>query len=282
MVFKKPNKTGSVLHDTLALEAGDTTISVSALNIDGNKVVVVGKDTRSAGNRTKTFGKETAISGGEGSPNYIPDENGRYPAQSFIDEQVASRLDLQSGMLVQSDRTYKDDGQDSSWFAKPMNKEVKGDVLGCSKILHKIKYEQYDHDLFIYEPKVGEAERNNGLEAFESKLSANLPMRSANVDSDSVANDGSKTHRTTTTKNNHPTLKPIDLNSKVLKLFKTPNDQKICYPFAGSGSEIIGGLQAGFSHWVACEINEDYIKIANARIKHYTTHEYLEVPLFDE
>jgi DNA modification methylase len=68
----------------------------------------------------------------------------------------------------------------------------------------------------------------------------------------------------------------------VLKLFKTPNDQKICYPFAGSGSEIIGGLQAGFSNWVACEINEEYIKIANARIKHYTTHEYVEVPLFDE
>jgi DNA modification methylase len=67
----------------------------------------------------------------------------------------------------------------------------------------------------------------------------------------------------------------------VLKLFKTPNDQKICYPFAGSGSEIIGGLKAGFSNWTACEINEDYIKIAEARIKHYTTNEYVEVPLFE-
>jgi site-specific DNA-methyltransferase (adenine-specific) len=278
MVFKKPNKTASVLHDTLALEAGDNTISVSALNIDDNRVEFQNGET------PQSVNKNSGISGGvfgSGKKSHI-ETTGRYPAQSFIDEQVATRLDLQSGMLVQSDRTYKDDGQDSSWFAKPMNKKVKGDVLGCSKILHKIKYELYDHDLFIYEPKVGEAERNNGLEAFESKLSANLPMRSANVDSDSVANDGSKIHRTTTTKNNHPTLKPIDLNSKVLKLFKTPNNQKICYPFAGSGSEIIGGLQAGFSNWVACEINEDYIKIANARIKHYTTHEYVEVPLFDE
>jgi hypothetical protein len=293
MVFKKPNKTGSVLHDTLALENGDTTISVSALNIDGNRVSF-GNDTNPATNplyryKNKDKYRQVTDNGQKQGENIKftnsmnpPHENGRYPAQSFVDEQVASRLDLQSGMLVQGDRTYKDDGEDSSWFAKPMNKEVKGDVLGCSKILHKIKYELHNHDLFIYEPKVGEAERNNGLEAFESKLSANLPMRSANVDSDSIANDGSKTHRTTTTKNNHPTLKPIDLNSKVLKLFKTPNDQKICYPFAGSGSEIIGGLQAGFSHWVACEINEDYIKIANARIKHYTTHEYVEVPLFDE
>jgi site-specific DNA-methyltransferase (adenine-specific) len=283
MVFKKPNKTGSVLHDTLAMENGDTTIGVSALNIDDNRVKT-----------TDTLSRKLSVNGavpknafqnqsklGAGSVDTKSDDLGRYPAQSFVDEQVASRLDLQSGMLVQSDRTYKDDGQDSSWFAKPMNKEVKGDVLGCSKILHKIKYELYDHDLFIYEPKVGEAERNNGLQAFESKLSANLPMRSANVDSDSVANDGTKTHRTTTTKNNHPTLKPIDLNAKILSLFKTPNDQKICYPFAGSGSEIIGGLKAGFSNWVACEINQDYIKIAEARIKHYTTNEYVEVPLFD-
>jgi len=277
MVFKKPNKTGSVLHDTLAMENGDTTISVSALNIDGNRV---GTEVR-----TQFSGK------GSNSNVYLgyPQENahweqvaGRYPAQSFIDEEVASRLDLQSGISKSGNGSIG--GGEGGIWSKGNSKQVSDgydDIGGASKILHKIKYELYDHDLFIYEPKVGEAERNNGLEAFESKLSANLPMRSATLDSDSVANDGSKTHRTTTTKNNHPTLKPIDLNSKILKLFKTPNDQKICYPFAGSGSEIIGGLKAGFSNWTACEINEDYIKIAEARIKHYTTNEYVEVPLFE-
>jgi site-specific DNA-methyltransferase (adenine-specific) len=288
MVFKKPNKTGSVLHDTLAMENGDTTISVSALNIDGNRVEA-NDDLAKNWNRKSsvsmikndkiTYGKYNVVDLKEYAPT------GRYPAQSFVDEQVAQTLDLQSGVLSSGDIKPHQNISNGVINFNPVKETVnhfKGDIGGSSKILHKIKYEQYDHDLFIYEPKVGEAERNNGLEAFESKLSANLPMRSANVDSDSVANDGSKTHRTTTTKNNHPTLKPIDLNSKVLKLFKTPNDQKICYPFAGSGSEIIGGLKAGFSNWVACEINEDYIKIANARIKHYTTHEYVEVPLFDE
>jgi site-specific DNA-methyltransferase (adenine-specific) len=291
MVFKKPNKTGSVLHDTLALEAGDNTISVSALNIDGNRVGTEVRTNQFAGNtKGYTLADERSESGSgfwkQGNQGET-EITGRYPAQSFVDEQVANRLDLQSGTEKGNGHWanvkvsgYGEFGGGKSEYFGVGEKDT--EIAGCSKILHKIKYELYDHDLFIYEPKVGEAERNNGLEAFESKLSANLPMRSANVDSDSVANDGSKTHRTTTTKNNHPTLKPIDLNSKVLKLFKTPNDQKICYPFAGSGSEIIGGLQAGFSHWVACEINEDYIKIANARIKHYTTHEYVEVPLFDE
>jgi site-specific DNA-methyltransferase (adenine-specific) len=297
MVFKKPNKTGSVLHDTLAMEQGDNTISVSALNIDGNRVEF-GNETDSRVGTNAIRGEKQGLSdnnslfGGNKGINKIGvqmfKEGGRYPAQSFVDDQVASRLDLQSGLNLSQKTTISNKGSigGGEIYSGTNNDEKReigyNDIAGCSKILHKIKYELYDHDLFIYEPKVGEAERNNGLEAFESKLSANLPMRSANVDSDSVANDGSKTHRTTTTKNNHPTLKPIDLNSKVLKLFKTPNDQKICYPFAGSGSEIIGGLQAGFSNWVACEINEDYIKIANARIKHYTTHEYVEVPLFDE
>jgi site-specific DNA-methyltransferase (adenine-specific) len=276
MVFKKPNKTGSVLHDTLAMEAGDTTISVSALNIDDNRVGTENRTMPIHSNDKKedktAFGLHPTV-----QHERIETNLGRYPAQSFVDEQVASRLDLQSGVLSSGDiKPHKNssDGVVNFSLAKETVNYFKGDIGGASKILHKIKYELDDHDLFIYEPKVGEAERNNGLSGFESKQYSHdgrdKPIENPYQRNESVA------------KNNHPTLKPIDLNSKVLKLFKTPNDQKICYPFAGSGSEIIGGLQAGFSHWVACEINEDYIKIANARIKHYTTHEYLEVPLFDE
>ena len=55
-----------------------------------------------------------------------------------------------------------------------------------------------------------------------------------------------------------------------MRLFKTPNNQKICYPFAGAGSEIIGGIKAGFDNWTACELNQDYVNIANARIEYWT------------
>jgi DNA modification methylase len=121
---------------------------------------------------------------------------------------------------------------------------------------------------------VGEAERNNGLGGFEAKQYSHdgrdKPIENPYQRNDSVA------------KNNHPTLKPIDLNAKILSLFKTPNEQKICYPFAGSGSEILGGLKANLQNWFACEINEDYVKIANARIKHYTTNEFLPTSLFGD
>ena len=91
--------------------------------------------------------------------------------------------------------------------------------------------------------------------------------------------DVSERFRTSPSANNHPTLKPIDLNDKILKLFKTPNDQVIVYPFAGSGSEIIGGLKANFQNWYACEINQDYVDIANARIGHYKENEYIQLSL---
>jgi len=71
-------------------------------------------------------------------------------------------------------------------------------------------------------------------------------------------------------KSAHPTLKPISLNCRILQLFKTPNPQKIIYPFAGSFSEVIGGIQAGFTDWTGCEISKDYIKIGEARLKYWT------------
>jgi site-specific DNA-methyltransferase (adenine-specific) len=292
MVFKKPNKTGSVLHDTLAMEQGDNTISVSALNIDDNRVEANDDLAKNCNRKSSvsmikddkiTYGKYNVVDLNEYAPT------GRYPAQSFVDEQVASRLDLQSGISgggepKQNSEISRKGIKDNAPAFNSSNSGIDvnkgqglgnyGDIGGCSKILHKIKYELYDHDLFIYEPKVGEAERNNGLGGFEAKQYSHdgrdKPTESPHQRNDSVA------------KNNHPTLKPIDLNAKILTLFKTPNEQKICYPFAGSGSEILGGLKANLQNWFACEINEDYVEIANARIKHYTTNEFLPTSLFGD
>jgi DNA modification methylase len=61
-----------------------------------------------------------------------------------------------------------------------------------------------------------------------------------------------------------------------------PTDQKICYPFAGSGSEIIGGIKAGFENWVGCEINAEYVAIANARINYWKETMWEQQSLFDE
>lgn len=261
MVFKKPNKTGSVLHDTLAMENGDDTITCSALNIDGNRVDFsknetdrrVGTDVKRGD--SKGLGENKSLWGGNDGINKIGvqmyKDGGRYPAQTFIDSQVAEKLDLQSGIIKSSNNRINKIGTptDSPTSFGVANKEHEyNDTGGCSKILHKCDYEKNDFDLFIYNPKVSKQERNKGLSVNE---------------------------------NNHPTLKPIELNKKILKLFKTPNEQVIIYPFAGSGSEIIGGQKANFRNWFACEKNDNYTKIANARIKHFEEYEYEQLSLFD-
>ena len=246
------------------------TITCSALNIDGNRV--------GTEKRTQFSGKGT---NGDVYNKYPQDNahyeevSGRYPAQTFIDSQVAEKLDLQSGVSKSSNNRINKIGTptDSPISFGVANKEHEySDIGGCSKILHKCDYEKIDFDLFIYEPKVDSGERNKGLDDFEEKQYSHdgreKPIENPYQRNDSIA------------QNTHPTLKPIDLNCKILKLFKTPNEQHICYPFAGSGSEIIGGLKANFQNWSACEINADYVDIANARIKHYKENEYVQIDLF--
>ena len=97
MVFKKPNKTGSVLHDTLAMENGDETITCSALDIDGNRVGTNGGCKKI--NIKQNSGSKTA---GFGCNGDLEEIGGRYPAQTFIDSQVAEKLDLQSGVSKSS------------------------------------------------------------------------------------------------------------------------------------------------------------------------------------
>jgi DNA modification methylase/transcriptional regulator with XRE-family HTH domain len=270
MIFKKPSKTGSVLHDTLAFENGDTTINVSALDIDGNRV--------GTEQRTQFSGKSESVYQGYPQTNpHWETVDGRYPAQTFIDNQVAEIIDEQSDNLQSSNRNGLDiiESNVSTFGSSETRNTLRyNDIGGASKILHKCNYEQDDVTLYHYEPKVSGSERNAGLGGFVEKQYSHdgreKPTENAYQRNDSIA------------KNHHPTLKPIELNYRILKLFKLPTDQKICYPFAGSGSEIIGGIKAGFENWVGCEINAEYVAIANARINYWKETMWEQQSLFDE
>ena len=186
----------------------------------------------------------------------------RYPAQTFIDSQVAEILDKQSGISGVGGQIRSDEVVNIAILNETRNSYA--DIGGCSKILHKCDYDKEDYDLYYYNPKVSNKERNAGcdnLEKTQCILKGRNPTGNPLVD----GLHGYKEPKG----NSHPTLKPISLNEKNIKLFKTPNDQKICYAFAGAGSEIIGGIKAGFDNWIACEINQEYVDIANARIKYW-------------
>ena len=181
-------------------------------------------------------------------------------------------LDKQSGMSKSSGGKSGHTGAYQGGYKEEYFGDKKpgfGDVGGCSKILHSCKYDKEEYDIYMYCSKVSKKERNAGLESFEEKEAVYPGANTFDENGNRLRKDGSIVPPLKA-KNNHPTLKPISLNQRILQLFKTPNPQKILYPFAGVGSEIIGGIKVGFTDWEACEINPEYIAIAEARIKYWT------------
>lgn len=252
MVFQKSYKTGSCLHDTLRMEEGDDECTCGAIDVDGNRVGTEGGGWKGAGSE---------FWGTDGKEGMKGNNKGRFPSQTYCDSKVAEVLDEQSGVKKSSGN--RNGKQDKYEMNNPVN--IGGgyhtdynDTGGCSKILHKCDFEKEEHDLYHYVPKVGKKERSAGCEDKEDKeFKSDVPVPQR------------KERPFYSNKNNHPTVKPIALNEKILKLFKTPNKQRTLIPFVGSGSEIIGAIKAGYEDIEGCEINQEYIDIANARIKYW-------------
>jgi site-specific DNA-methyltransferase (adenine-specific) len=119
---------------------------------------------------------------------------------------------------------------------------------------------------FFYVAKVSKKERNLGLDGFEAKI---IEGRDEGQDATSVAYK----KRPTPTKNNHPTLKPINLMTYLCRLI-TPEGGIVLDPFMGSGSTGIAACLEGF-RFVGMEMDEDYFKIATARIESFEEYRTL-------
>ena len=66
--------------------------------------------------------------------------------------------------------------------------------------------------------------------------------------------------------NPHPSVKPIDLCQHLASLILPPGPASLLVPFAGSGSEAIGALHAGWDLIVAIEADAAYAQVARDRI----------------
>ena len=268
-VFRKPIKGKSIVDDIMS---NDETISPACVNIDGCRVNYTSdydkkyQEDIAEGQENATNGK---FFGGSGKSLSSGISNGRYPSQLFVDSECAELLDKQSGKVtggsISAEATQGFGGSDL----------VFGE--GGSKILHHCDYENEDKELVYFNSKVANTERNIGLDTFEDKFSARLPMRSEGGDREGIAIDGTKMDRTSVSKNSHPTLKPISLIHNIFKLFKLPiEDQKVYVPFSGAGSEIIGILSTGIKeeNLYACELSQEYVDISEARQVWYKSANY--------
>ena len=66
---------------------------------------------------------------------------------------------------------------------------------------------------------------------------------------------------------NHPTQKPLELCRKLIMASRNKEgDTLLVVPFAGSGSECVAAKQENI-HFIGFEINEDYVRLCNERLK---------------
>lgn len=115
---------------------------------------------------------------------------------------------------------------------------------------------------FFYTAKASKSERNAGLDGFEEKVTKVTNMYE-------MERENGTMRKLATKKNHHPTVKPLALTKYLANLIRPPKGGRLLVPFSGSGSEMIGALQAGWEYVEGVELTEEYIPIAEARIEYW-------------
>ena len=116
---------------------------------------------------------------------------------------------------------------------------------------------------FFYVPKASKRDKEEGLDDFEEKVGAkqfNEGMEGQ------IRSDGTVIKEATKLRNPHPTIKPTELMKYLCRLVTQPGGI-VLDPFMGSGSTGKAAILEGF-RFIGCELDEEYLAIAEARIKH--------------
>ncbi len=187
----------------------------------------------------------------------MPERTGRFPANVILDEEAGAILDEQSGISQSSDAVRKNKREDEKLTMGGKIHAKEGSET------HGFK-DKGGASRFFYCAKASKAERDAGLEAFESKKSQlNSGGIGRKISVEKRLKEGEE--NAPTMKNIHPTVKPIRLMQYLCRLV-TPKNGIVLDPFMGSGTTGIGAILEGFD-FIGIEMEEEYLKIAEARIE---------------
>lgn len=118
-----------------------------------------------------------------------------------------------------------------------------------------------------YVPKASRAEREAGCWGLEGKTGAEAVEREEG--SDGMASPRAGANRNARKVSNfHPTVKPVDVMVRLMG--DVPPDAIVCDPFMGSGTTGVACAKTGHN-FVGIEREDEYIEIADARIRHWRT-----------
>jgi len=253
VLARKPIE-GSVADNVLKHGTGGINIDGCRVALDLSKEPDTGdmyylKRNKEYPNQDKSTSK---IVGQEAKRVDITMKQGRFPANVLHDgsEEVLQGFPhTKSGMMKQ----HIEGGQYNVYGKMyPRDVETIGDEGSAAR--------------FFYCAKVSRAERNRGITSIEEGLHdtedcTNLPSMRTN----SVNTSSGKLRKVKPTKNNHPTVKPIELMKYLCRLI-TPKGGTVLDPFMGSGSTGIAAKDEGFD-FIGIEKEKEYYAIAEQRIK---------------
>jgi DNA modification methylase len=180
-----------------------------------------------------------------------PASQGRWPANVILDGQVAAALDEQAGERRPGERPARANGSigynggTSGWDGR---ERVVLQGGGASR--------------FFYCAKASRSERDAGCEGLPAKASSEAHGYGTLPD----LRMGREPERRPM-RNHHPTVKPLALCEYLARLIMPPQPGAILVPFAGSGSEMIGALRAGWPAVVGIEREPDFVEIAKRRLE---------------
>lgn len=276
LCFRKPRK---ATYAQTAIEHG-----TGALWVDGCRVATDERPLRENNGTGKIWAGTKGSGWAVGTTT-----QGRWPANIILDEAAAAALDEMSG-----ESCHKRNGQrkDGIWQSEGNGGAIAapGDTGGASR--------------FFYCAKASRSERERGLEGLPLQEGLGQQVIS-NGGTAGIGNHnpvcqrchGSKIDRgsgvcqcerpewkaiNNSARNNHPCVKPLALCEYLARLIVPPvayrDDARLLVPFAGSMSEVIGAMRAGWIHIDAIEMDAGYIEIGKRRI----AAESADMPLFAE
>lgn len=274
IVFQKPYR-GKPVDCITATGAG-------ALNIDAGRIGVedVSYARNCSGDRghAENRSRDMEFAMGCGSASDL----GRWPANFCMDEEAARRIDEQTGELSSGMMAAGTQRQNLMGYSGTMpavtHEDTYGDSGGASRFFHvhdwshEVAEQLEAADPVGYFAKAGRGERDAGLSG------PKRPM----LWSSGTQNPGSFQAEGTdrSARNPHPTVKPIALTRWLASLLLPPDryaPRRLLVSFAGSGSEMIGGLLAGWEEITGVEMGADHVAIAEARLKFWAARKHKPV-----
>jgi site-specific DNA-methyltransferase (adenine-specific) len=230
------------------------------LNIDGSRVGYVDDKDKILGQSARTSERhgnnQVQVSGDRSDRQHI---TGRFPANLIHDgsDEVVG-LFPDTGKSSASNRGLQHTGRHGGLA------DIGRNIKAGTDTIRGHNDNGGSAARFFYTAKASKSERNAGLEGFEEKATL-------------IGAAGHKINPMTglpvvdvPRANHHPTVKPLSLTKYLANLIKPPSGGRLLVPFSGSGSEMIGALQAGWEYVEGVELTEEYIPIAEARIKYWT------------